>query len=70
MTGSLRAHGGLTEPSRETVSGKGREGNKEGKGRRVETSHHGVQLGTGAASAPSPVKPRNEMMPLRARCGR
>lgn len=31
MTDSLRAHGGLTESSRETMSGKGREGNKERK---------------------------------------
>jgi len=38
MTHSLNAHGGLTEPSRETMSGKGREGNKEGKGTRAAKS--------------------------------
>ena len=40
MNASMIAHCGLTEPSRETMSGKGREGNKEGKGSRVVTFHH------------------------------
>jgi hypothetical protein len=33
MTGSRTAHARLTEPVCKNVSGKGREGNKEGKGR-------------------------------------
>ena len=41
MTSSLSTHCILTEPSPETMSGKGREGNKEGKGRdSVVTFHH------------------------------
>ena len=39
MTHSMSTHGALTEDVRKTMSGKGREGNKEGKGSRVETSH-------------------------------
>lgn len=47
MTPSLIAHGTLTEPVCKTMSGKGREGNKEGKGREVrEGFHHIVTLGT------------------------
>lgn len=33
MTDSRTTHGALTEGVRKTMSGKGREGNKEGKGR-------------------------------------
>lgn len=42
MNGSRLTHGILTEPVCKNMSGKGREGNKEGKGTRVETSHHFV----------------------------
>lgn len=59
MTYSLRPHGALTEPSPETMSGKGREGNKEGKGRRGLSSHHGVELRS--------ARDRDGMMTLRAR---
>jgi hypothetical protein len=51
MTDSRSTHCILTEPSRETMSGKGREGNKEGKGRHVETSHHVVQIVTAVTSS-------------------
>lgn len=40
--GSLSVHGALTEDVCKNVSGKGREGNKEGKGCRGETPHHVV----------------------------
>lgn len=36
MTDSRTTHGALTEGVRKTMSGKGREGNKEGKGRLCE----------------------------------
>ena len=49
MNASLHPHCGLTEPSRETMSGKGREGNKEGKGSRVVTFHHIVSYVTRTA---------------------
>ena len=61
MTHSLSTHGGITEPSRETMSGKGREGNKEGKGREhVGLSSASCRLVTYRAD-------RDAMMPLRAR---
>ena len=54
MTHSLSTHGALTEDARKTMSGKGREGNKEGKGKRGETSHPFVQyLSARAATEPS-----------------
>jgi hypothetical protein len=59
MTHSLSTHGGLTEPSRETMSGKGREGNKEGKGTR-RASFSSWRLVSDA-------RDRDAMMPLRAR---
>jgi hypothetical protein len=49
MTSSLIPHCTLTERVSKNVSGKGREGNKEGKGRHVETSHHCVAYVTRGA---------------------
>ena len=40
MTGSRMAHAFLTEGACKTMSGKGREGNKEGNGGRRETYIH------------------------------
>jgi hypothetical protein len=59
---SLSIHGALTEGVAENVSGKGREGNKEGKGTRGETSHHGVTYVTRVSAAPVEVEPRDDMM--------
>ena len=54
MTHSLSTHGALTEDARKTMSGKGREGNKEGKGKRVETSHpFSPNVSARAATEPS-----------------
>ena len=56
MTGSRMAHAFLTEGACKTMSGKGREGNKEGKGTRVVTFHHIVTFVTRrAAASTSPV---------------
>ena len=63
MTPSLIAHGILTEPVRKTMSGKGREGNKEGKGREVrEDFHHIVTLGTREVVQPRAGHPRDVMV--------
>ena len=51
MTDSRSPHCTLTEDVRQNVSGKGREGNREGKGTRVETSHHIVTY-VGASAQP------------------
>jgi hypothetical protein len=51
-TRSRLAHDSFSEPVRKTMSGKGREGNKEGKGRRVETSHHVVAYVTRGGATP------------------
>lgn len=56
MTRSRLAHVSFSEAARKTMSGKGREGNKEGKGSRVVTFHHIVQLGDVAGSSDSVVE--------------
>jgi hypothetical protein len=49
MNDSRSPHGALTEDVRENVSGKGREGNREGKGTRVEAPIHSSGSVTRAA---------------------
>lgn len=53
MTSSLSIHGALSEDARETLSGKGREGNKEGKGACGETPIHVVTYVTREAASTS-----------------
>ena len=56
MTGSRIAHASFSEDVRKTLSGKGREGNKEGKGTRGETSIHSHLGNAREATSPSPVE--------------